>query len=236
MIALCFLVMAGQAIGQSAAAGLFFDRIGTDALPRAYLLQGGGTLAVMLAAAAVLGRWDQRPAFLVMSAGLAILVFAERAVLIADPAWIYWALWLTVAIAILLQTVIVWGIAGVATDTRQAKRLFPLFAAGGILGAVVGGLLTAPLVTIIGAADLVLVWGGILVGALALARMMLPGAGGVGVRPLRRRRPSVLGDLSAALRYVAGSRLLTWMTLGAILFSVLFYSLFLPWASGAAGR
>jgi ATP/ADP translocase len=45
-----------------------------------------------------------------------------------------------------------------------------------------------------------------------------------------RRRPRL------ALRYVLGSRLLVWMTLAAVLFSVLFYSLFLPWATAAAER
>ncbi|MDP9184850.1 MAG: hypothetical protein M3O29_04160, partial [Actinomycetota bacterium] len=74
IIALCFLVMSGQAIGQSGVTALFFERIGTDALPLVYLLQGGGALAVMLVMAAVLGRVDQRRAFLAMSGALAILV------------------------------------------------------------------------------------------------------------------------------------------------------------------
>ncbi len=50
--------------------------------------------------------------------------------LFTDVTWIYWVLWLTVAFALLLQNVFVWGVAGVVTDTRTAKRLFPLFAAG----------------------------------------------------------------------------------------------------------
>ena len=34
LIALSFLVLAGQVIGQSAATALFFERVGTHALPR----------------------------------------------------------------------------------------------------------------------------------------------------------------------------------------------------------
>jgi HEAT repeat protein len=232
-IALSFLVMAGQTIGLSAVTGLFLERVGTDALPRAYLLQGGGALAVMLALAAMLGRVDQRPAFLGMGAGLAVVVFAERLVLLADPTWIYWALWLTVAVAVIVQTVFVWGIAGTVTDARQAKRLFPLFAAGGIVGSVLGGLLTGPIGAIVGTTGLITVWGVTLVAAAVLGGLLLPRTT---PRPVHRLRPSALGELSSAMRYVARSPLLVWMTIAAVLFSVLFYSLFLPWAGAAADR
>lgn len=235
MIALCFLVMAGQTIGLSGVTGLFFARVGPDALPRAYLLQGGDALAVMLVLAAVLGRVEQQRAFLGMGGALAIIVFAERVVLIAGPTWIYWVLWLTMAVGVIAQTVFVWGIAGTITDTRQAKRLFPLFAAGGIVGAVVGGVLTAPLVAVVGTPDLVTVWGVTLVGAFVLGRVLLP-HGAPSTHALRRPHLSVTQDLSSAMRYVAGSRLLVWMTLASVLFSVLFYSLYLPWAAAAADR
>ena len=71
---------------------------------------------------------------------------------------VYPVLWLTVTVAQLLQAVFMWGSAGLVTDTRAAKRLFPLFGAGGILGAVVGGFSTRPLAAAIGAENLLLVW------------------------------------------------------------------------------
>jgi len=234
LIALSFIVMAGQVIGQSAATALFFDQVGTDALPTVYLLQGASCLALMLVMTGTLGRTDQRRAFLVMGAGLAVVVFAERVALIGGATWAYWVLWLTVALAVLVQTVFVWGIAGMVIDTRQAKRLFPLFAAGGILGSVIGGLLTAPLVHLIGAPNLLLAWGVTLVAALALGRWILPATAHHAVRRASRAGP--VADLVSALRYVMRSRLLVWMTLAAVLFSVLFYSLFLPWAAAAAAH
>jgi AAA family ATP:ADP antiporter len=234
LIALSFIVMAGQVIGQSAATALFFDRVGTDALPTVYLLQGATCLALMLVMTGALARTDQRRAFLVMGTGLAGVVFAERVALLGDTTWIYWVLWLTVALAVLIQTVFVWGIAGVVTDTRQAKRLFPLFAAGGILGSVLGGVVTAPLVHLVGAANLLLAWGATLVAAVALGRWILPASPHHAVR--RPARTGPVADLVSALRYVLRSRLLVWMTLAAVLFSVLFYSLFLPWAAAAAAR
>jgi AAA family ATP:ADP antiporter len=234
LIALSFLVMAGQVIGQSAATALFFDRVGTDALPTVYLLQGASCLVLMLVMTGTLGRTDQRRAFLVMGAALAVVVFAERLALVGDATWVYWVLWLTVALAVLVQTVFVWGIAGMVIDTRQAKRLFPLFAAGGILGSVLGGVVTAPLVHLVGAPNLLIAWGGTLVAAWALARWILPATARHTVR--RSSGAGPVADLLSALRYVTRSRLLVWMTLAAVLFSVLFYSLFLPWAAAAADR
>jgi HEAT repeat protein len=234
LIALSFIVMAGQVIGQSAATALFFDRIGTDALPTVYLLEGASCLALMLVMTGALGRTDQRRAFLVMGGALAVVVFAERIALLGDATWIYWVLWLTVAFAVLVQTVFVWGIAGMVTDTRQAKRLFPLFAAGGILGSVLGGVVTAPLVHLVGAPNLFLAWGATLVAAWLLARWIVPATAHHTVRRTSRTRP--VADLVSALRYVVRSRLLAWMTLAAVLFSVLFYSLFLPWAAAAAAH
>ena len=54
--------------------------------------------------------------------------------------------------------VVTWGIAGAVHDTRQAKRLFPLYASGVILGAALGGLATAPLARWAGAENLLLIW------------------------------------------------------------------------------
>jgi hypothetical protein len=136
--------MAAIAAGDSGASALFFDRVGADALPLVYLLQGATTFAVMLALTGVLARIGPRRAYLSAPLGLALLVVIERAVVVAKVEWIYPVLWITVAIATLVQGVFLWGVAGVVVDLRQAKRLFPIFAAGGILGSVLGGLLTGP--------------------------------------------------------------------------------------------
>jgi HEAT repeat protein len=232
---LCLVVNAGQAIGLSAVTSLFLEHAGSDALPTAYLLQGVAAFAVMLLLTAALGRVSQRRAFLVMSGALVAVVTLERALLIAAPGWIYQILWATVAIAVIVQSVYVWGVAGRVTDARQAKRLFPLFAGGGIAGAVVGGLATVPLASIAGTANLLTIWIVTLVAADALGRTLLTGGERV-AHGNRNRHASVSRELRAAARYVGSSPLLVWMTIAAVLFSVLFYSLFLPFASSAAAR
>jgi len=239
MTALSFVGMAGLAIGQSGANALFFDRIGTDALPLMYLAQGATAFVFMMGLAALLGRVDRRRAYLTIPAGLGAVVLAERIALLTDGRWIFPVLWLTVALAVLMQNVFVWGTAGVVTDTRRAKRLFPLFAAGEILGSVAGGLVTQPLVGVIGTENLLLVWAAALAISFALCRVVLSAAGTLAqprVRKARRRTASPWRDLTVAFGYVRRSRLLVWMTLAAVLFSVLFFSLYLPWATAATER
>ena len=239
MTALSFVGMAGLAIGQSGANALFFDRIGTDALPLMYLAQGATAFVFMMGLAALLGRVDRRRAYLAIPAGLGAVVLAERVALLTDGRWIFPVLWLTVALAVLLQNVFVWGTAGVVTDTRRAKRLFPLFAAGEILGSVLGGLLTNPLVRLIGTENLLLVWAAALATSWGLCRVVLSAAGTLAqprVRKARRAAATPWRDLAVAFGYVRRSRLLVWMTLAAVLFSVLFFSLYLPWATAATER
>lgn len=239
MVTLSFVGMAGLAIGQSGTNALFFARIGTDALPVMYLAQGATAFVFMLALAGILGRADRRRAYRSIPAGLAAVVVAERLVLLTDESWILPLLWLTVAVSVLLQNVFVWGVAGVVTDTRRAKRLFPLFAAGEILGSVTGGVLTGPLVRLLGTENLLLVWAAALVTSFLLCRVVLRTPGrSVQPRPhrTRSRRTSPWRDLTVAFGYVSRSRLLVWMTIAAVLFSVLFFSLYLPWATAATDR
>ena len=138
-------------IGESGVDALFFDRVGAQALPTMYLLQGGTTFIAMLALTATLGRARPRRAYIggADRHGRPCSSANGRSSR-STPDWVYRLLWVTVAVAYLVQGIYLWGTAGAVVDTRQAKRLFPIFGAGGILGAVVAGLLTRPLASAIG--------------------------------------------------------------------------------------
>jgi len=236
IVALMFVSMSGIAIGESGINALFFDRIGTRALPLMYLAQAGSMLVAMFVLTAVLGRVGHRMIYLSSPVLLAAVVLAERTVLLTEARWIYPVLWVTVAFAMLAQGIGLWGTAGTVIDTRQAKRLFPIFGAGGILGSVVGGLLTRPLASAVGAENLLLVWAGGLMAAFALCRLVL-GPAGTTVRPSAAHRGgSPLRDIASGFAFVRRSRLLVAMAAAAVLFSVLFYSLFLPFATAATER
>jgi len=234
VVALMFLAVGGLTLGESAIGALFFDRIGADALPRVYLAQGVVGLVGMLTLTAALGRFERRRAYVALPALLALLVAVERTILATDPGWIYVAMWLTITLAYLLQAVFLWGTAGLVTDTRKAKRLFPLFGAATILGAVVGGVATRPLAAAIGAENLLVVWAALLVSSSALVAAIL-GVRRRGPGPrVRRRRTSALRELREGFGFVRRSPLLRWMAIASVLFSLLYFSLYLPFARAAA--
>jgi HEAT repeat protein len=236
VVGLMFVSVATLTIGESGINALFFDRVGPDELPTMYLLQGAVGVVGMLVLSGTLGRFDRRRAYVALPLVLAATVVAERAALAGAAAWIYRALWLTITVAYLLQAVYLWGTAGLVSDTRTAKRLFPLFGAGSILGAVVGGLGTSPLAAALGAENLLLVWAAGLLASSALCAAVLGVRRGRSRRVRRRRRPSALAELRQGFGFVRRSPLLVWMALASILFSVLYYSLYQPYAQAATER
>jgi HEAT repeat protein len=136
--------------------------------------------------------------------------------------------------------------ASALVDTRQAKRLFPLLAAGSILGGVVGGLGTRPLVVWLHTENLLLIWAGTLVVAFLLCRALRREA----ARDSARRTPfgastagaasdgarEVIRELQHGYYEVRRTPMLRWLAGAAVLFSVLFYSLTLPFARAATAQ
>jgi Cyclic nucleotide-binding domain/HEAT repeats len=237
LLGLMFVSSASAAIGESGIDAVFFDHLGTRSLPLMYLLQAGTTFAVMLALAGVFAKLGRRRTYLAAPVALSAAIVIERLILATGAGWIYPVLWTTVPLGLLVQGIYVWGVAGAVTETRQAKRLFPLFAAGGILGSVAGGLLTRAIAQALGAPSLSLVWAGGLLIASALVRVALgPAPRARARRRVARRGPSALREVRNGLAYVRRSRLLVWMTVAAVLFSVLYYSLYLPYARAATDR
>ncbi len=67
-------------------------------------------------------------------------------------------------VAVLVSYTILWIAAGEVCTTRQAKRLFPIFASAGIVGAIAGNGLAGPLTSLLGAENLLLIHAALLVG------------------------------------------------------------------------
>jgi HEAT repeat protein len=236
VVGLAFVAMTAFTVGESGINALFFDRVGAQALPIMYLLQGGASFVVMLALTGTLGRLGPRRTYLAAPLVLGAVLLAERALILTNVRWIYFVLWVTAALGTLLLGISLWGVAGAVVDTRQAKRLFPIFAAGGILGSVIGGVLTRPLAGMIGAENLLLVWAAGLGAAFFLSRLVLGPRMASAMRSVARQRSSALRDMAGAFLFVRRSRLLVWMTVAAVFFSVLFYLLYLPYARAASER
>src|SRR5688572_11983533 len=134
LVALLFAcIQAGQGMGDNAATTLFLLRFGVDFLPYMYLCLGALTFISTLAYSAALGRFDKGRFFSTLVAGIIMLLLFERAAILLQLPVLYPLLWLTINGAGMILGTFVWNIAVDVCDTRQAKRLFPLFTSAGIL-------------------------------------------------------------------------------------------------------
>jgi ATP:ADP antiporter, AAA family len=232
-VAVAFLADAAIMIAQSSIDALFFARYGAEKLPAMYVLVGVAMFLTTLGVAALLARFGRRRAFVAIPAAICVLALAGRLALEAETAWIYGALWIAQSVAEFTALLAIWGLAGLVADTRQAKRFFPLIAAGGVVGLILGGLATGPLAGALGSENLLLVWAGLMAAATVVAWRLVRQRSETSEAPQPRRRTP--GLLTAA-RDVRSSSLLRWMSAGALLTSLLFSLLYLPFSQAAAER
>ena len=106
---------------------------------------------------ALLARVGRERVFVVIPAAISVAALFARAAVEAEATWVYGALWILQA----LPRSPAYSRSGgspVVSDTRRAKRFFPLIAAGGVVGLIVGGLAAGPLAATVGSENLLLVW------------------------------------------------------------------------------
>lgn len=225
LLALIFgLGEAGRGLGMNASDALFFVRFGVERLPWMYMGLGALTFLAVLLYAAGLSRFQWRllhPLYWVV----ALLLILERFLIPLGFEAIYPALWLSVQVFSWVLVTAGWGLASQSFDTRQAKRLFSLFASASILGSIVGNAATGPLANWIGTENLFLIYALILLAAYRAVRSLTKGL------PQEREGTSeggALGDLLLGVRVLRRSRLLQLIFAASVLFSVLFFSVWFP--------
>jgi HEAT repeat protein len=235
LIGVMLFTSAGGSIGGNGIEALFFSRFGVQFLPYMYVALGVTTLITSLAITALLGRVARERLYVILPLALALLLVGERALLTLNQNWVYPVLWLGMNVKGSLQGLLTWGLAGIACDTRQAKRLFPLFSAGGIFGAVVGGLGTQSLANWLHSENLLLVWAGALLLAFFVSRA-LAGRSPAPKSAARRRRTRLIDDIQQGYQFVRQSPLMRWMSATVVLFAVLFFSLAFPFSKAATAQ
>jgi HEAT repeat protein/ATP/ADP translocase len=236
VLAMMFVVWSGFALGGNAVEGLLFARFGPEALPYLFVGLGVSTSVVMLTMNTLLQRPNPQRLLVRMLPAMSVAILGMRALLLLEARWLYPAMWLAMMVLWTAIGVVIWGVAGAVHDTRQAKRLFPLYGSALILGGVVGGVATAPLAVWLGAENLLLLWAVSFGIAYVLARSSLRVAG---VRvSTRAQRPSgsVRSRLAEGLRAVRTSSLLSWMSISLALLAILYFSLSFLFARAATAR
>ena len=173
MIGIMLFTAMGASVGGIGIEALFFARFGVEYLPYMFLGLGVTSMIISLGTTAALGSIPRRSLYLAIPLFIAIALIVARLALFTKLSWLYPALWLGKEILNSLTGILIWGIAGVVCDTRQAKRLFPLFNASRILGQVIGGFATGALVNALGIENLLLLWAGALLLAFVFSRAIL---------------------------------------------------------------
>ena len=222
----------GFTVGANAVESLLFTRYGPSVLPVLFVTLGLITFAVMAAVGAALSG-ARRPRRLLLRAplGMAVLVAGMRVALLTGERGVYPVLWVAMMVLWVLGGVTSWGVAASVHDTRQAKRLFPLYGAGLIVGTAVGGLATGPVAARLGVESLLFLWMAGLLGGWALATSAVRAAAS---REAARRRSRP--RLSEGVRSLWSSSLLRWMAASMVLFAVLYNAVAFLFATAVTRR
>src|SRR5215211_6105436 len=234
MLSIMLFTAMGSSLGGTGIEALFFARFGVEYLPYMFVGLGITSMVISFGTTAALGSIPRRTLYLAIPLFLAIVLLLARLALLTKLSWLYPTLWLGKEILNSLIGILTWGIAGVVSDTRQAKRLFPLFNASRILGQVIGGFGTGVLVSVLGVENLLVVWASTLLLAFLLSRAILrhqqiaaPGESS------RQKQLSLIQEMQRGYQYVRKSKLMRWVSLAAILFSLLYFSISLPFSRAA---
>jgi HEAT repeat protein len=233
LIGLMIFATAGITIGSTGVDALFFARFGAQNLPYMYVALGVTNFIGMLIVTALLGRIKHHRLFILIPFVFAIILIAERVVLGLNLPWFMPIVWLLKELMNLVQGTYTWGLAGLFTDTRQAKRLFPLFTAGSIFGAVAGSFATPLLVQWLNADNLLIVWAISLALTFAIGRFLVARLYQDAPTAHESNQPSLIQDMQAGYQYVKRSKLMTGWSIMAIIFSVLWFSIALPFSKAA---
>ncbi|RPJ25469.1 MAG: hypothetical protein EHM33_14450, partial [Chloroflexi bacterium] len=233
VIGIMLVTALGASLGGTSIEALFFARFGVEYLPYMFVGLGVTSMLMSFGVSAALGSIPRRVLYIAIPLFIAVILIAARLALLTNLNWLYPALWLGKEILISLTGIMIWGIAGMVYDTRQAKRLFPLFNASRILGQIVGGFVTGALVSLLGLENLLFVWAGTLLLAFVFSRALLGHQQIPATPKSRQKQPTLIKEMQRGYQYVRRSKLMRWVSLAAILFSLLYFSISLPFSRAA---
>jgi HEAT repeat protein len=226
----------GAAFGGTAIEALFFARFGVEYLPYMFIGLGITNMIMSFGLTALLSRIPRPVLFISMPLVMAAVLILGRLALLSGPNWLYPVMWLGKEVLNNLIGLVIWGVASVVCDTRQGKRLFPLFSASRITGQVIGGFATGLLVVAIGTENLLLVWAATMLGTFFLIRVLLSRVS-IPEEPKgpksRRRQQTLIQEMQRGYQYVRGSALMKWIAISTIFFSMLYFSISLPFMRAA---
>jgi len=151
------LVMVSLYVLKPARNALFLDRLGVAQLPYVLLLVAlvGGLAAGVFTRLTRIVRLD----WLILGTFLFLMtnLLGFRLLLPQGWSWSFYLFYIWVSLYGLLATSLLWLLANVTFNPREARRLFGLISSGGIAGAILGGAFTGWIVERVGTENLLLI-------------------------------------------------------------------------------
>lgn len=216
-------------LGANAADTLFFLRFGVEDLPKMIVLAGLAVMAMVLGHTVGLSYQGPKRWLPTIAGASALWVLGAWASVFLDTRLVYPVIWVSTQGIIMLTFTMMWNAAGAVCNTRQAKRLFPLFATAGVVGGVLGNLATGPIASLFGAPTLLLVQSGMLmlstVLLMRIRRLMVDDS----------EEPAPVGtQMKRALGSIRASSLFKLAAVVAFAMWVLFYMVVFPFSESVA--
>lgn len=219
-----------HALGANSADALFLLGYGVEFLPRMILISGFAVMAALLMHSVGLSRWRARRWLPLASVLAGVIGLADFGLAIAVGRGAYPVIWIMTQVLIVSSFIVMWNAAAASSTTRQAKRLYPLYASAGVLGAIVGNLATGILAAALGTESLLGLQGAGLLFAALVMRMAT-----AEFRTERiTNRPKAITELTSIARLVASDRLLKRSAALAFALSILFFLVVFPFNEAAA--
>lgn len=132
----------GLEIAGNLAEVLYFHRVGVEKLPRLYAAEPLAMIAVLFAFGLVLERINRCRLLLIMNLLFAATLIAARPLMLSGWQPFYFLQYINQRIFFLLTQLVFWLVCSDLFDIRQARRLFVLITAIGLVGVLLGNLLT----------------------------------------------------------------------------------------------
>lgn len=156
--ALLFLIRGSNLLFNNFAETAFLKRFGVEYLPLVYMANAVATFILMGFMAGVMRKVSSARllALTLMTCGAMVAVLRLPVYFHID--YVYPVLFLLKAQFEALFALLFWNLANDLFNTRQSKRIFPLIAAGGVIGAIVGSFGTPQLAKLIRMDNLMLAY------------------------------------------------------------------------------
>lgn len=139
LFAIHFLVLAFQYTAKSIRQSVFIDTLGAEQLPFVYLLAALCSYPLIQVYGRMMDRWSEERVFAMSSLLVAASMVGFWWLFSLGHGWVSLLFYLWIAIVGILLVSQFWCYASHRLDARQARRLFGLVGAGGLLGSIGGG-------------------------------------------------------------------------------------------------